>query len=224
MDNSYVQQLVDQFIEHKDAVYAEWSENYLRNQFTCLGIRTPIRKQLIKEHIKVHGLPERESLKEVIFSLWNLPAREYQHAALDILQHSKKSLTPEDMEWLSPLITSKSWWETVDTLAPNIFGYLFTEYPDLVNQYADQWINDDQMWLQRTAILFQLKYKEKTNEDRLFAYIQRRSESNEFFVQKAIGWSLREYAKSNPNRVKLFVSETSLKPLSQREALKHLNK
>lgn len=93
----------------------------------------------------------------------------------------------------------------------------------LYSQYADaEYIEDENYWLQRAAILYQLKYKGKTDEERLYRYILRRANSNEFFIQKAIGWALREYAKTKPDSVKKFVSQTSLKPLSVREALKHL--
>ena len=101
------------------------------------------------------------------------------------------------MSWLSTLIVKKSWWETVDVLSPRIIGYMFLTNHELVPLYADKWIENENIWLQRAAILYQLKYKEKTNEERLFRYILRRASSDEFFVQKAIGWALREYAKTN---------------------------
>ena len=197
-------------------------KKYLRSQFEFLGIRTPIRRKLTKEFINKNGLPRKENLKEIVFCLWELSEREYQHVALDILENAKKDLIPGDMEWLSSLIIKKSWWETVDTLSPRIIGYMFSTYPDLIPLYADKWIEDTNIWLQRSAILYQLKYKGKTDEERLYRYIIRRAESDEFFIQKAIGWALREYAKTNPESVKKFVTQTSLKPLSKREALKHL--
>ncbi|PIC63837.1 DNA alkylation repair protein [Sporosarcina sp. P13] len=219
----YIQELVHIFSEHADEDYAVWSKNYVRNQFDFLGIRTPIRRKLIKQFIKENGLPQNDKLKDIIFSLWDLPEREYQKAALDILEHTKKNLTTDDMSWLSTLIVKKSWWETVDVLSPNIFGYMFLTNPETIPIYADKWIESENIWLQRSAILYQLKYKEKTDEERLFRYILRRASSDEFFVQKAIGWVLREYAKTQPNHVKNFVNQHSLKPLSKREALKHFS-
>lgn len=221
--NSYIQELVHIFSEHADKDYAEWSKKYLRNQFDFLGIRTPIRRKLMKQFIKENGLPQKDKLKDIIFSLWDLPEREYQQAALDILERAKKDLTTNDMSWLSTLIVKKSWWETVDVLSPRIFGYMFLTNPELVPLYAEKWIENENIWLQRAAILYQLKYKEKTDEERLFRSILRRASSDEFFVQKAIGWALREYAKTQPDHVKNFVSQHSLKPLSTREALKHFS-
>lgn len=220
--NPYIQKLVILFSKHTDPDYAARSKKYLRNQYEFLGLSTPIRRELIRDFIKENGLPQNNTLKDVVLSLWDLPEREYQQAALDILEKTKKDLTPTDMPWLQSLIVKKSWWETVDTLSPRIIGYLFSTHSELIPLYADKWIENENIWLQRAAILYQLKYKEKTDEERLFRYILRRASSDEFFVQRAIGWALREYAKTNPDNVKNFVSQYPLKPLSEREALKHL--
>ena len=221
-NREYVEELIKRYSQHNDPDYANWSKNYMRNQFEFLGIRTPIRKKLTKQFLMEFGVPSKENLPDVIFTLWEQPEREYQKAALDILEKVKKTLTPEDMPWLSSLIVNKSWWDTVDVLSPNIMGHMFNSFPELIAQYADQWMMDENFWLQRAAILFQLKYKNRTDESRLYRYILSRADSEEFFVQKAIGWVLREYAKTNPTSVKEFVISNKLKPLSKREALKNL--
>ncbi|OIK12646.1 DNA alkylation repair protein [Bacillus sp. MUM 13] len=220
--NSYIEELAKLYSQHIDMDYANWSKSYLRDQFEFLGIRTPIRRKLTKQFLHEFGVPKKEYLKDVIFTLWERSEREYQKAALDILNKVKVDLTPEDMPWLSSLLINKSWWDTVDVLSPHIMGYMFTAYPKLTSQYADQWILDENFWLQRSALLYQLYYKNRTDEKRLFQYILNRAASEEFFVQKAIGWVLREYAKTNPLAVKDFVSLNDLKPLSRREALKNL--
>ncbi|KMY51274.1 DNA alkylation repair protein [Peribacillus loiseleuriae] len=219
----YIQKLEKLYSENAEAEYAKWSKKYMRNQFDFLGIRTPIRRNLTKQFLKEYGLPSKEELETVILTLWEKPEREYQKAALDILEKTKKNLTPDDMRWLVSLLKSKSWWDTIDVLSPHIMGYIFLQYPHLIPLYPDQWIEDDYIWLQRSAILYQLYYKEHVNEKRLYDYILRQAHSNEFFVQKAIGWVLREYAKTNASSVQLFVSQNQLKPLSKREALKHLS-
>ncbi|SIS62724.1 DNA alkylation repair protein [Salimicrobium flavidum] len=218
----YVTELKNVYSKHTDSQFAAWSENYLRNQFDFLGVRAPIRRKLTKQFIKENGLPQQDERKDVIFTLWNLPEREYQHAALDILTKEKKNLTGDDMPWISSLIVKKSWWDTVDVLSPHIVGYLFSKNSELIDLHADKWIEDANIWLQRSAILYQLFYKEETDEECLFRYIVRREISEEFFVQKAIGWALRQYAKTRPENVKSFVANNDLKPLSRREALKHL--
>ncbi|MTV49170.1 DNA alkylation repair protein [Heliobacillus mobilis] len=218
----YVQELVALYSLHSDAGYAEWSKQYMRSQFDFLGIRSPVRKRLIKQFIKSHGLPVKEELKAIIETLWRRPEREYQYAAIEIVMFAKKNLSPEDMPWLVPLLMTKQWWDTIDLLSPQIMGYMFTAYPQLIPDYPDRWIDNADFWLQRSAILYQLNYKEKTDESRLFRYILQCAGSNEFFVQKAIGWALRQYARTSPEKVQAFVSTHPLKPLCQREALKHI--
>ncbi|TFE02383.1 DNA alkylation repair protein [Jeotgalibacillus salarius] len=218
----YVEELAKLYTQHIDIEYADWSENYMRNQFDFLGVRTPIRRKLTKQFLEENGVPGKEHLENVVLTLWERPEREYQKAALDIIQAEKKSLTPDDMTWLSSLLVSKSWWDTVDEIAPHVMGHMFQTYPELISHYADRWIKDENIWLQRAAILYQLKYKNLTDEERLFQYILYKADSEEFFVQKAIGWALREYAKTNPTTVKKFVSLHQLKPLSKREALKNI--
>ena len=221
MIKTYLLPLIKLYDSHKDEQYAEWSKNYLRNQFEFLGIRAPIRRKLTSQFIKDNGLPDKDCLQAVIYFLWDMPEREFQKGALDLLAKSKKTLGPEDIPWLSNLIVKKSWWDTVDELAPHSIGSIFLAHPEIISSYADKWIEDENIWLQRTAIIYQLFYKDKTDVERLYRYILRRADSNEFFVQKAIGWALRQYAKTNPDAVMSFVSTHSLKPLSRREALKH---
>ncbi|MDM5333544.1 DNA alkylation repair protein [Ureibacillus composti] len=221
-NEQYVEELMKIYSQYIDSDYAAWSKNYMRNQFDFLGIRTPIRRKITKQYFKEYGVPTKESLQQVIFELWDLPEREYQKAALDLLEVVKKTLSAEDMSWLTTLIVKKSWWDTVDVLSPHIAGYMFKAYPKLIPQYADQWILDENIWLQRAAILYQLFFKKSTDEKRLFQYILARADSKEFFVQKAIGWVLREYAKTNPSIVEEFVNSSDLQPLSKREALKNL--
>jgi 3-methyladenine DNA glycosylase AlkD len=219
---SYIEELVNLYTHHSDAEYAEWSKNYMRNQFEFLGIRAPIRQKLTKQFFKEQGVPSHDQLEKVVQILWNMPEREYQKSALDLLEKSKKSLCSTDLTWLEALLVSKSWWDTIDVLSPHIMGHLFQTYPELIPQYADRWIESENFWLQRSAILYQLYYKSNTDEERLFCYILKRVDSQEFFVQKAIGWALRQYGKTNPESVKTFVAQHELKPLSRREALKHL--
>lgn len=221
MIKNYLLPLIKLYDSHKDEQYAAWSKSYLRNQFEFLGIRAPIRKKLTSQFIKDNGLPDKDRLQAVIYFLWDLPEREFQKGALDLLGKSKKILGPEDIPWLSKLIVKKSWWDTVDELAPHPIGSMFLAHPEIISSYADKWIEDENIWLQRTAIIYQLFYKDKTDVERLYRYILRRADSNEFFVQKAIGWALRQYAKTNPDAVMSFVSTHSLKPLSRRETLKH---
>jgi 3-methyladenine DNA glycosylase AlkD len=122
------------------------------------------------------------------------------------------------------LITTKSWWDTVDAIANHNVGQLLRQYPDSRDRTLTPWRQSENIWLRRTAILFQLSYKTATDADLLFAIATENRESSEFFIQKAIGWALREYSKTAPDAVQTFVATAELAPLSQREALKWLKK
>ena len=118
------------------------------------------------------------------------------------------------------LITTESWWDTVDGLAANQVGGVIARFPKIRDEHIGRWWQQENFWLRRTTLLFQLRYKDKTDEDLLFALIGENLTDKEFFIQKAIGWSLREYSKSNPTAVQQFVATTELSPLAHREALK----
>ncbi|MCV5062626.1 DNA alkylation repair protein, partial [Escherichia coli] len=117
---------------------------------------------------------------------------------------------------------TKSWWDSVDSIVPTFLGDIFLKHPELISAYIPKWIASDNIWLQRAAILFQLKYKQKMDEELLFWIIGQLHSSKEFFIQKAIGWVLREYAKTNPDVVWEYVQNNELAPLSKREAIKHI--
>jgi 3-methyladenine DNA glycosylase AlkD len=118
------------------------------------------------------------------------------------------------------LVTTKSWWDTVDSLAKNGAGGLVLRYPELAGT-MDRWVESENMWLRRTAILHQLGFKERTGADRLFRYCELRAHEQEFFIRKAIGWALREYSKVDADAVRRFVADhdAALSGLSKREAL-----
>lgn len=120
-------------------------------------------------------------------------------------------------------MTTTSWWDTVDLLAAHVVGTLVAADPRL-GADMDVWIADEDLWVARTALLHQLRYKERTDTDRLFAHCLRRSAHPDFFIRKAIGWALREYAKTDPAAVRAFVTRERdrLAPLTVREALKNI--
>ena len=121
------------------------------------------------------------------------------------------------------MITNKSWWDTVDFIASNLVGTYLKRFPGQTETLTTQWMKSENIWLQRTCLLFQLKYKSETNTELLHQFINQLSASNEFFIRKAIGWILREYSKTNPDFVVDYVEKYPLSGLSQREALKWLN-
>lgn len=163
-----------------------------------------------------------DDLLRLVVELFAEEERELQYAAIDLLSRYGKKQASEAIEIYEQLVTTKSWWDTVDGLAGTVVSNHFKLYPDLIPIYNEAWINGDNIWLARTAILFQLKYKEETNAELLFANCEKWLGSKEFFIQKAIGWALRQYAKVDSEAVRVFVNSHTLAPLSRREALKHI--
>jgi 3-methyladenine DNA glycosylase AlkD len=222
--NQYIDPLKSLFQAHADPIAAEPMAAYMRNKFDYLGIKTPMRRQLMREFIHGHGLPPFEALAPLLLALWALPEREYQYAALSLLGKFEKKLSPEFIETIEKLLCTKSWWDTVDTLAGNTVGTHFMRFPSIRDVKLASWRKSDDFWLRRTCLLFQLKYKNDTDFELLKALIRENLGSKEFFINKAIGWSLRQYSRIDPKGVRTFVAETPLEPLSAREALKWLDR
>jgi 3-methyladenine DNA glycosylase AlkD len=218
---AYTSSLQAFFQKHRNAENAEPMKKYMRNQYEFLGIKSPERQSLLKQFVKENGMPPKNEMEQLIRDLWELPEREYQVNAFYFLE-KMKPFEKKDINMLEDLITTKSWWDTVDGLATQVCGRYFKEHPDQIIPITGRWIDSTNIWLQRTAILFQLKYKTETDVDLLFTYILKGKDSDEFFIQKAIGWALREYSKTDAEAVIHFIEKHKLKPLSKREGLKWL--
>jgi 3-methyladenine DNA glycosylase AlkD len=222
--HAYVDALETLYRSHANPVDAVPMKAYMRNQFEYLGIKTPQGRALLREYIAEYGLPELDELPSVLLALWALPEREYQYAALGLLGQFEGSLPPDFIDTIEVLLTTKSWWDTVDSLATHTVGIHFRRYPQVRERALGRWRQSDHIWLRRTCILFQNKYKTETDFDLLKAIICENLGSKEFFINKAIGWALREYTRVDPDGVRAFVAETPLASLSAREALKWLNR
>jgi 3-methyladenine DNA glycosylase AlkD len=199
-------------------------KKYMRDQFEYLGIKSPQFKVLMKEFVDQNGLPALKDLDTVLRELWVLPQREFQYTAVGFLGRSEKELPAKFIRTMEYLLVTKSWWDTVDTISGGTLGFHFRRFPEVRAKYLAKWRASDNFWLRRACILFQLNYKKETDFDLLCAIICENLNSREFFINKAIGWSLRQYARTDPKAVKKFVNTTPLHPLSRREAMKHLEK
>lgn len=197
---------------------------YMKNQFPFLGIKTPLRKQLLTQYLAEHHLPQQQHITSVVMELYRLPEREYQYAAIAVLERMKAQLSKEDLAFLRRLIESKSWWDSVDAIAPRIVGHIVMNNRIIGKQIMLDWSQADNMWTNRAAILHQLKFKGQTDTAALSSIISKHAESSEFFIQKSIGWALREYAKTDSEWVRQFVAAEPLQALSKREALKNITK
>ncbi|WML24414.1 DNA alkylation repair protein [Neobacillus sp. OS1-33] len=210
------------FEEHRNEANAESMKKYMKDHFPFLGIKKPQRSELEKKFFQETGLLKDSFNHEFIQELWAKEEREYQYTALVYMEKSLKKLEKADLPFMEELIKTKSWWDTVDAIAPKPVGTIAEKFPEVVSGTIDVWAISENLWLRRAALLFQLKYKGKTNEEVLYHYIKQNADSKEFFIQKAIGWALREFSKTNPASVKTFIEGTRLASLSVREGSKYL--
>lgn len=196
---------------------------YMKGHFDFFGIKSPKRRELQKQFLEVHGPPIPFD-PDVFRALWAANEREFQMFGLDLLRKQAKKAHENDLGLIEELIITKSWWDTVDGLSSWVCGPYFLKFPEKMRPVTDAWAISDNMWLRRASIIFQLGYKEKTDVKVLTDHIEKNLGSKEFFINKAIGWALREYAKTDPEFVRSYVGrmQTKLHPLSVREALKNL--
>lgn len=212
-----------EFQRNANPTIARGQKAYMKNQFEFYGITAPKRKELQKPFLMKQHLPPKRDLSKMVKELWKLPQREYQMFAQELVHKYSKDLMRTDIKLLEYMIINKSWWDTVDFIAANIVGPYFKLYPELRKKVTTKWLKSGNMWLQRSALLFQLKYKADVDTHLLSHIIKYLLGSQEFFINKAIGWMLREYGKTNPSWVRNFADDSPLHPLSRREALRLLS-
>ncbi|MGO3417290.1 MAG: DNA alkylation repair protein [Pseudolactococcus laudensis] len=215
--------IIETFLTHENPENASGMKRYMKNHFEFLGIKTPERRALSKDFL-------REKAKEgcvdwsLVDKLWAQDYREFQYLAGDYLKKVQKWLTLADLDKLYALAIQKSWWDSIDFLDEHVGS--------IVRRFAQAkatmlvWSQDDNFWIRRLAIDHQLGFKLETDADLLATIIKNNLGSDEFFINKAIGWSLREYSKVAPDWVREFIAkhDADLSNLSIREGLKVLNR
>jgi 3-methyladenine DNA glycosylase AlkD len=201
----------------------ELVDRLVRSFEAARGFSMPTQRALGRAVLAGLPKPTEDDLHTVALACWQLDEREYQYFVCDYLRTHRAVPGPAFLSTARTLITTKSWWDTVDPLATRFVGELVRRHPKLSKQ-LDAWSTDKNMWLVRTAILHQMHYRDATNTERLFGYCTRQAGHPDFFVRKAIGWALREYAYTDADAVRKYVAKNRavLSPLSVREASKHL--
>ena len=217
-----LEQLREVFAQNAHPEKASGMAKYMKNLFPFVGINSPERKNMVAELRKDFKPKNAQELKNWVSLLWEMPEREFQYVGMDYLQKDVNLLEIEDIAYFEFLITTKSWWDSIDLISGNYLGKFLIKYPEIFEETVVLFSKNENMWLNRAAIICQLSYRERTNTDLLERAIVPHLESKEFFHQKAIGWALRQYGKTNPQWVKDFVASHTLKPLSRREALRLL--
>lgn len=193
---------------------------YLKNQFEFFGLTAPIRREIQKPFLQKEYLPPKSDLEDIVKTLWLKPEREFQHFGLELTYKYIKQLEIYDLELFEFMVVNKSWWDTIDFISPRLMGQYFKTFPNQREKSIEKWLASNNIWLQRSSILFQLKYKKDLDTDFLSYIINALLGSKEFFINKAIGWILREYSRTNPDWVISFCERTDLANLSRREALR----
>lgn len=208
-----------------DKTKAEGMKAYLLNQFEFLGLAAPVRRAAVKEigKVKWHSSAELLAAAEL---LWQKSEREYRYTAVDLLRQHSALLTVDELPALQALLLRDAWWETVDGLSAVIADVMHAALPQQPNAAVamDVWLKHTSHWVRRSAMLHQLGWRLDTDITRLFGYATQLADEKEFFIRKAIGWALRDYARWNPQAVTDFLVEhrASLSGLTVREAAKHL--
>jgi len=219
----YLELVAKEFLDKGDPIRAEQQRAYMRNQFDYCGLGAPQWLGMLKEIFHEHGTFSGKPMKVFLDLCYQQDYRELHYTGLEMMQTRIAEWPESWIKVLEKCITTNSWWDTVDWLA-KLTGIHFRSYPELQRTYARKWIERENFWLQRVAIIHQLLYREKTDEKLLFEMIRRRADSKEFFIQKACGWALRQHAKTFPKRVEWFLERNDLPKLAIREARKQLDK
>ena len=215
--------LITDLEENRNELLAESMSKYMQDKFRFLGVRGATRTEIYKKYF-----PDTRKTKiidwDFIESCWNKEEREFQYVVVYYLKAMQKFLKREDISRLKYLIVTKSWWDTVDLLA-KVVGSLVIRIEGY-DQIMLEWSKDSNIWLKRVAILYQLSLKEKVDKQVLERILVNNLGDSEFFINKAIGWALRDYSKFNPEWVREFIekNKNGIANLSLREASKYIDK
>ena len=213
--------LITDFEENRNELLAESMSKYMQDKFRFLGVRGATRTEIYKKYF-----PDARKTKTIdwdfVESCWNKEEREFQYVVVYYLKAMQKFLKREDISKLKYLIVTKSWWDTVDLLA-KVIGSLVIRIEGY-DKIMLEWSKDSNIWLKRVAILYQLSLKDKVDEIILDKILVNNLGDNEFFINKAIGWALRDYSKYNPEWVREFIKKNkdNMANLSIREASKYI--
>jgi len=213
--------------ERADPAKAGPMRAYMKSAMPFLGVQTPERRAACRAVFGSYPLDRFEQWRDAVQTLWRRARfREERYAAIELTGHRLygRFQTLDALPIYDEIVVTGAWWDYVDTIASNRLGGLLRAYPGRMKSEMRRWSRDADLWRRRSAILCQLSFKEETDLSLFRDCIRPSMESSEFFLRKAIGWALREFAKTNPVEVRRFVQahESELSGLSKREALKNL--
>lgn len=211
---------------HADPSRAHGQQTYMKSALPFIGVRVPIVRRLTHSACKSSPCTDGKQYRATVETLFSTAEyQEQRYAAVGVCTFAghDKYQTLNQLPMYRALIVEAAWWDIVDELSLRI-GLLLQRYPKPLSRTLRRWARSDDLWLKRTAIIAQRGLKQQTDIPLLFDCIEPALDSGEFFLRKAIGWALRDLARTNPSAVLAYVEthQERLSPLSKREALKHL--
>ena len=197
---------------------------YMKTDMPFYGVQKPGRTPILRRLLREFPPEDRDQYESLVLALWALPHREEKYLAQGVAVGHQQYMVPESLPLFRRMITEGAWWDLVDETATHMVRYLVIDHGDETWPSVDHWIDDDDMWLRRSAIICQVGAKEHTDPERLLRFCEQRAFEKEFFIRKAIGWALRDYAKTDAGLVASFVNDhkEELSGLSFREATRHI--
>ncbi len=220
-----VEFVADRLVEAADPNKAGPMAAYLKTDMPFYGVQKAGRVPVLRDAVKQFPPTDRSDYRGAVLALWNQPHREEKYLAIGYARSFPQFVTLSSVPLYRRMIVEGAWWDLVDETAIHLVGDVLRRQRDRMTPKVETWIDDRDMWLRRTSILAQIGHKDATDARLLFDACERRMHETEFFIRKAIGWALRDYAKTNPDAVTAFVVEhrDELSGLSYREATKHLH-
>jgi 3-methyladenine DNA glycosylase AlkD len=197
---------------------------YMKTAQPFFGVPTPIRTAMLKQMGDRFAPVDQKSYARGVMALWTLPHREERYCAITFARRYEQFITLESLPLYERMIREGAWWDFVDEIAVNLVGAVYLNLRAQTRPIIERWIDDDDMWIRRTALLSHMKHKKETDAAQLFRHCLKLSHEREFFIRKAIGWALREYSKTDPRAVRGFLTTNrgKLSTLSYAEGSKHL--
>lgn len=220
----FIASLQSEFIRHGNAEIARSQKAYMKHRFEFFGILTPLRRTLQKPFLEEAFLPPKPKLAPLVKQLWDLPQRDLHLFGQELTERYIRLPEKQDLTLYEHMLTHNSWWDTVDFISPKLVGSWFRNFPEKREIVIDRWLGTNNIWLHRCALLFQLYYRDHLDRNLLEHVIRSLQGSREFFINKAIGWILRQYSRTDADWVIQFTNRINLHPLSRREALRSIEK
>ncbi len=195
------------FAKAANPEYAVQMQKYMKSEMLYYGIKSAEQRQITRDIFKQHPIKRFDEYLFVIKQLWDGKFREERYAAIRLACRYKKYPVMEALPLYRTMIQTGAWWDYVDGIAIDLIGKLLNDNPEQVKPILNEWIVDEDLWIRRSAILAQLRFKEKTDEEMRYGFCRKCLHEKVFWIRKAIGWVLREYSKTAPDSVRSFVNQ-----------------